>query len=590
MTTLFKQRIFCITENVWVPLWQSSQTLLTTCPNNVAHTVQAGSADILTQQVLGNEGGGAQVFDTTTDVDPVLRTLAGTANGLIITQNATTITVDNTLTGSNLGAGAGTVFSAKSGASLQFNSLAGTTGGLTVSAPAGGVITIDNTLTGSNLGAGAGTVFSAKVGAVLQFNSLAGGSGITVSAPAANTITISITAPVSVALGGTNSTTALSNGRVMISSGGKIAEATTVFSTGGNIQIGTQSFVVQPNFVYAGADADTSGTAGPYSVYYTSASSNPIFEILPYSADNIHLAWDAYWKTNTWSASGASNPMRINKTGSAIFFDHGNTPGAGSAITWTAALKVDGTGQVTVGPTGTKNYPTSLMIRGTDSNQLTGPGIQTYTTVDAYPLVQILSHLHNNIAITFDAAFNAGTTTWKSSSSLANFQIYSQGTGNLVFLAASGFAQGADITWTPALTISSASVLTDSAGNVITGQALTTVSANSTGAIIRPFIGLFYKRGNVVTLRLRDNTGAANTAATNAVSLVGFIPAGLQPASIVYYFSGLAYGGFNVMVNIVVNVSDINIWLVTSTTSIGNAPFISGNAFQGGVHYLTWTV
>ena len=104
---------------------------------------------------------------------------------------ASKVTIDNTLTGANLGAGLGTLFSAKSGAALQFNSLAGSANGLTVSAPALGVVTLDNNLTGSNLGAGSGTLFSAKSGAALLFNSLAGtANGLTVSAPAAGAVTI----------------------------------------------------------------------------------------------------------------------------------------------------------------------------------------------------------------------------------------------------------------------------------------------------------------------------------------------------------------------------------------------------------------
>jgi hypothetical protein len=50
MTTLYEHRIFCITENTWVYLWKADQILLTTCPNNALHIVQAGSASIIDQQ------------------------------------------------------------------------------------------------------------------------------------------------------------------------------------------------------------------------------------------------------------------------------------------------------------------------------------------------------------------------------------------------------------------------------------------------------------------------------------------------------------------------------------------------------------
>jgi hypothetical protein len=142
---------------------------------------------------IANEGGGSQIYDTTTSTSTsaLLRTLTNGSGGISLSQGLTTITIDNTLTGSNVGVGTGTLFSAKSGATLQFNTLAGTSNGLTVSAPSSNVITIDNTLTGGNVGVGTGTVFSAKSGATLQFNTLAGTSnGLTVSAPSSNVITI----------------------------------------------------------------------------------------------------------------------------------------------------------------------------------------------------------------------------------------------------------------------------------------------------------------------------------------------------------------------------------------------------------------
>jgi len=190
---------------------------------------------------LSNEGGAAEVYDSGTS--GALRTLQGSSNGLTVTQGATSITIDNTLTGGNLGSGLGNTFNSKSGAQLLFNSigagsgilvspavggtitvsnagvlalanegmgaqvydslttstlrtLLGTSNGLTV-ATTGSAITIDNTLTGGNVGSGTGVVFSSKTGAQLLFNSLAGGSGISVSAPSAGVITISSTSPVS---------------------------------------------------------------------------------------------------------------------------------------------------------------------------------------------------------------------------------------------------------------------------------------------------------------------------------------------------------------------------------------------------------
>jgi hypothetical protein len=130
-----------------------------------------------------------------------------------------------------VGAGTGTLFSAKSGATLQFNSLAGTSNGLTVSAPSSNVITIDNTLTGSNLGSGTG-IFSSKSGSSLQFNSLAAGTGLSLSL-ASNTITINGMTPAYAFILGPSSAVSLTTTPTTVS--GLTASPITNFTYSSNI-------------------------------------------------------------------------------------------------------------------------------------------------------------------------------------------------------------------------------------------------------------------------------------------------------------------------------------------------------------------
>ncbi|WP_374248065.1 phage tail protein [Thermomonas sp.] len=148
----------------------------------------------------GNLGaGGGQLFSTKAGSTLQFRSIKAGSN-VTVSQTGTEITiaaangVDNTA--SNLGAGAGQVYAAKSGADLQFRSLkAGSN--VTVS-QTGTEITIaatngvDNTA--SNLGAGAGQVYADKVGADLRFRSIKAGSNVTVS-QAGNEITIAAQTP-----------------------------------------------------------------------------------------------------------------------------------------------------------------------------------------------------------------------------------------------------------------------------------------------------------------------------------------------------------------------------------------------------------
>jgi hypothetical protein len=49
-TTLYKQRIYCITQASWEYVWTETTTPITTCPVNTTHTVQDGSQGIIAVQ------------------------------------------------------------------------------------------------------------------------------------------------------------------------------------------------------------------------------------------------------------------------------------------------------------------------------------------------------------------------------------------------------------------------------------------------------------------------------------------------------------------------------------------------------------
>jgi ethanolamine utilization microcompartment shell protein EutS len=148
---------------------------------------------------LANEGTGTGlVFDTVVGTTAYLRSLqvdptAGN-QGIAITTTGQVINIGNTLTGGNLGTGAGTLFASKTAPGvLNFNSLAGGLG-ISVSAPASNVVTVASTLTGQSIATGL-PIYAGQVGASLQFKGLLAGVGITLSSSATDvTITSSIAA------------------------------------------------------------------------------------------------------------------------------------------------------------------------------------------------------------------------------------------------------------------------------------------------------------------------------------------------------------------------------------------------------------
>jgi len=155
----------------------------------------AGAADPIT--AVDSIGVGLSVYDST-DIDGVayIRSLmADTTSGnegIGLTLSTNTIIVSNTISGTNLGSGPGTIFVQKNAsAQMEFNRLAGTVNGLTVSSPSAGVITIDNDLNGNSL-IGGTAVFVDKTTNRLNFRSLVAGANIGITNNA-NTITIAAT-------------------------------------------------------------------------------------------------------------------------------------------------------------------------------------------------------------------------------------------------------------------------------------------------------------------------------------------------------------------------------------------------------------
>ena len=73
----------------------------------------------------------------------------------------------------------------------------------------------------------------------------------------------------------------------------------------------------------------------------------------------------------------------------------------GDNIAWSTGTVLNPSGQFSIGRTVINTRAQKLMIYGTN-NSANGPHIQTFTSADNYPLLQLLSLQHNNIAIGFD--------------------------------------------------------------------------------------------------------------------------------------------------------------------------------------------
>ncbi|MFA6165815.1 MAG: NosD domain-containing protein [Gemmatimonadaceae bacterium] len=268
--------------------------------NGITVATTADTVRISNAITGGNLGAGAGIFAQKNGASLELRSIVG-VEGVTATQTATEVTLSNTLTGANIGAGTGTVFASKSGNTLQFNSLAGNSNGVTVAAPVNGTIVLSNTVTGLNSGAGAG-IYISKVGNALQFNTLTGSSGIAVSSTATQVIIDNLVTGANVGLG---------TGQIFSDKSGNLLRFRGLNATAtSGMTISTVSTTVDVKITIATwfvSDQKPTGTAGGDSTSLTLhtrtlntiTSNGSGTESVTLASDQITFAAGRYWVYGT---------------------------------------------------------------------------------------------------------------------------------------------------------------------------------------------------------------------------------------------------------------------------------------------------
>jgi len=160
-----------------------------------------------------------------------------------------------------------------------------------------------------------------------------------------------------------------------------------------------------------------------------------------------------------------------------------------------ANLHFDGTGL----GIGTSTIPhgsgyAKLAIEGTNANAA-GPHFQTTTASDDYPLIQLLSWQHDNIALNFDSYYDGN---WRSSDAGSNFQIYKQ-SDTLKFRYDAGIAAGSALTWTDGFDLTKSGELDVHVGFRPRKAVISTISSNTVLGAANSG-GTFYWTGGSLTL------------------------------------------------------------------------------------------
>lgn len=154
-----------------------------------------------------------------------------------------------------------------------------------------------------------------------------------------------------IADGGTNSGTALANGKGICSSAGKIVECAGITMGSYTLKIGesgvsTSTTLVTKLLVQGTAGSGTS--TGANAAFYGSADQYPMMEILGYNHNDVAILFDAYYSSGYKSSSSSGN-FQIQKTASAFNIQYASGVAAGSAVTFATALGITPGGIVDVG-------------------------------------------------------------------------------------------------------------------------------------------------------------------------------------------------------------------------------------------------
>lgn len=85
-----------------------------------------------------------------------------------------------------------------------------------------------------------------------------------------------------------------------------------------------------------------SSTDGPHIELYSSQSTTyPIFQLLGYSRDGQHLAFDSYYDGSNWRSSSLNSNFRIQKNTDSLDFFVETGIGQGGIITWDTLMKMN---------------------------------------------------------------------------------------------------------------------------------------------------------------------------------------------------------------------------------------------------------
>ena len=120
----------------------------------------------------------------------------------------------------------------------------------------------------------------------------------------------------------------------------------------GNVGIGTAN----PGYKLSIYGANNAPIEGPHIAYYTAGNSNPIFQQLNYSSDNISMLFDQYFDGEFRASVNSTVSYQIYKNGGKLNFNYSAGTTAGLLVNNVTAMTINSSGNVGIGRTN-PDYP-----------------------------------------------------------------------------------------------------------------------------------------------------------------------------------------------------------------------------------------
>ena len=125
--------------------------------------------------------------------------------------------------------------------------------------------------------------------------------------------------------------------------------------------------------------------------------------IMPFAHNQLEIDFDCYRLPTTGvHSSCVDSNFRLRKDTSTFKLDYDSGKALGAGVSFKRAWEVNTAGQMSIGNSSIINTGAQKVMIYGDNNSADGPHIQTFTSADNYPLLQIASFTHNDVSLNFD--------------------------------------------------------------------------------------------------------------------------------------------------------------------------------------------